>query len=38
MANYDIIGNIAVVKFGRNLKLKQKKEFAEKLMKEKPNA
>ena len=34
MANYDIIGNIAVVKFGRNLKLKQKKEFAEKLMKE----
>jgi len=34
MANYDIIGNIAIVKFDREAKLKAKKLLAKKLLKE----
>mgnify|MGYP001611265135 CR=1 FL=1 len=37
MANYDIIGNIAIVKFPREEKLKEKKKFAEKFLKEHDN-
>lgn len=34
MANYDVVGNIAIVKFGRDEKVKEKKKFAEKFLKE----
>jgi tRNA (guanine37-N1)-methyltransferase len=34
MANYDIIGNIAIVKFKKDEKLRDKKKFAEKFLKE----
>jgi len=34
MANYDIVGNVAIVKFRREEKLKDKKKFAERFLKE----
>ena len=34
MANYDILGNIALVKYSREMKFKEKKKFALKLLKE----
>jgi tRNA (guanine37-N1)-methyltransferase len=37
MANYDVVGNIVIVKFPREAKSKDKKEFAEKYLKEYPN-
>ena len=37
MANYDLIGNIAIVKFPRKERIKQKKKFAEKFLKEHNN-
>ncbi|MBU0977021.1 MAG: hypothetical protein KKD18_01255 [Nanoarchaeota archaeon] len=35
MANYDIIGNVAIVKFARGAKVREKKRIAEALLKEK---
>ncbi len=37
MANYDIIGNIAILKFNKKVKLKEKKKIAEKFLKEHKN-
>lgn len=37
MANYDVIGNIAIVKFERGLKLKEKKRFAKSFLLEHKN-
>ncbi len=34
MANYDVVGNVAIVKFAREDKLKEKKKYAEKFLKE----
>lgn len=34
MANYDLLGNIALVKFERGMKVSEKKKFAEKFLKE----
>jgi len=34
MSNYDILGNIILVKFFRGMKIKEKKKFAEKLLRE----
>jgi len=35
MANYDVVGNIAIVKFARGMKTREKKRIAEKILKEK---
>ena len=37
MANYDIIGNIAIIKFNKAIKSTKKKEIAAKFLKEHKN-